>query len=153
MLQPLDTHGFAIWKEHMRRAHALALASSARGEVHKPEFVGLLFQVVRRCMQGRRWADAFDRDGFSLQQEHAGAASSIGYSWGVWPRTSCSRIRFRYSQRGMCSTSSWSRFRLELNRPQKALLRDPATGYSGPHNRHRRVAGHVGVGPTDRSGG
>lgn len=68
LLQPLDTHVFWPFKAHLRRAFQAARARSADGHVDVGGLLECVYEATRCVMQGRRWADAFDKDGFSAGQ-------------------------------------------------------------------------------------
>ena len=68
LLQPLDTHAFKPYKENLREAYQRARLRTATGELTIAQFVAALCGTIRHVLQGRRWASAFDRDGFGQQQ-------------------------------------------------------------------------------------
>ena len=65
LLQPLDTHVFWPFKAHLRRAFQAARARSADGRVDVGGLLDCVYAATRCVMQGRRWAAAFDKNGFS----------------------------------------------------------------------------------------
>lgn len=69
LLQPLDTHAFQLYKNLLRSIYAEARCASPSGSLSTIEFSRLLFRVVRQCLQGRLWAQAFDSDGFGSRQQ------------------------------------------------------------------------------------
>ena len=64
LLQPLDTHGFSLFKHTLRMAHRRARARSADGVVPFADFVQCIYTAIRTVLQGRRWSSAVDADGF-----------------------------------------------------------------------------------------
>ena len=70
LLQPLDTHGFQLYKNLLRSLYADARCDSPTGSLSIVEFSRLLFRVIRQCLQGRQWAPAFDADGFGAAQQN-----------------------------------------------------------------------------------
>jgi hypothetical protein len=68
LLQPLDTHGFALFKHRLRMAHQRERVRSPDGTVSFADFLQCVYQAIRTVLQGRRWDTAFDSDGFSQGQ-------------------------------------------------------------------------------------
>jgi len=70
LLQPLDTHAFSHYKSELRRAYQRARTGSANpnGDLEIGEFLVCVYHAIRTVLQGRRWAVAFDRDGFGAKQ-------------------------------------------------------------------------------------
>ena len=68
LLQPLDTHGFKVYKEHLREAYQRARLLTPTGELSMAQFVAALCDTIRHVLQGRRWAAAFDQDGYGHMQ-------------------------------------------------------------------------------------
>lgn len=68
LLQPLDTHGFSLFKHTLRMAHRRARARSADGVVPFADFLQCIYTAIRTVLQGRRWSSAFDADGFGQRQ-------------------------------------------------------------------------------------
>ena len=73
LLQPLDTHAFAQYKAHLRGAFLAARLRTADGNLSLEAFLGCVQEAIRTVLQGRRWDEAFDGNGFSVAQ---GAVSS-----------------------------------------------------------------------------
>lgn len=72
LLQPLDTHAFALYKAQLLRAYQATRTESAdpAGDVSMGPFLACVYVAIRKVLQGNRWAHAFDRDGYgSLQAE------------------------------------------------------------------------------------
>ena len=68
LLQPLDTHAFKPYKDNLREAYQRARLLTTNGELSVAQFVAALCGTIRHVLQGRRWAAAFDRDGFGQRQ-------------------------------------------------------------------------------------
>jgi hypothetical protein len=64
LLQPLDTHAFALFKHALRMAHQRARAASRDGNVTMAQFLQCLYDAIRTVLQGRRWSTAFENNGF-----------------------------------------------------------------------------------------
>lgn len=67
-LQVLDTHAFQIYKQLLRTLYISSRGASPTGSVTPPEFIRLLFTVIRRVLQGRCWSGPFNKNGFSIRQ-------------------------------------------------------------------------------------
>ena len=67
-LQPLDTHWFALYKTELILAYqeARVRSLSDSGDLNMGEFLGCVYQTIRRVLEGRpeALARAFDQDGF-----------------------------------------------------------------------------------------
>ena len=68
LLQPLDTHAFKAYKEYLRAAYQRARLLTAAGDLTMAQFVAALCDTIRHVLQGRRWAAAFDHNGFGQMQ-------------------------------------------------------------------------------------
>ena len=68
LLQPLDTHAFKAYKEHLREAYQRARLLTAGGDLSMEQFLAALCDTIRQVLQGRRWAAAFDQNGFGQMQ-------------------------------------------------------------------------------------
>ena len=68
LLQPCDTHAFLRYKEVLKAQYQKARASTADGQLTIGQFLGALYSTIRSTLQGRRWALAFDEDGFGHGQ-------------------------------------------------------------------------------------
>ena len=73
LLQPLDTRAFQIYKEHFRAAYQRARLETADGQLAVADFLAAFFDTIRRVLQGRRWASAFEGDGFGPRQAKVSA--------------------------------------------------------------------------------
>ena len=67
-LQPLDTHAFKAYKERLREGYQRARLLTPTGELSMAQFLAAVCDTVRHVLQGRRWAAAFDQDGFGHMQ-------------------------------------------------------------------------------------
>ena len=74
LLQPLDTHAFALYKAWLKQAYQRArmTSSSASGDLHMSEFLPCVYGAIRHVLQGRRWDFAFERDGLGARQAQLG---------------------------------------------------------------------------------
>ena len=68
LLQPCDTHAFLRYKEVLKAEYQAARASTSDGQLNVGQFLGALYATIRSTLQGRRWALAFDEDGFGQGQ-------------------------------------------------------------------------------------
>lgn len=64
LLQPLDTHAFGIFKHALRMAYQRARVESPAGDVSMARFLQCVCTAIRTVLQGRRWAMAFENNGF-----------------------------------------------------------------------------------------
>ena len=82
--QPLDTHGFLRLKARLRREYQEARILLAKSDLAIEEFLPCLYNAVRAVLQGTRWADAFDEDGFGAGQTRVAprVVKRLGYSPG-----------------------------------------------------------------------
>jgi hypothetical protein len=80
MLQPLDTHGFILYKNWLRRAFVDAIAEGdARPSMRR--MLDLVFGVIRHVLQGHRWQQAFDQNGFG--EDTSTVSSFIKHQCGI----------------------------------------------------------------------
>ena len=63
LFQPLDTHAFLRYKAYLRTAYQLARIATADGELSMAQFLQVLYETIRKVLQGHRWARAFDENG------------------------------------------------------------------------------------------
>lgn len=68
LLQPLDTNGFAAYKARLRKAFQTSRIRSVHGQMDLAGFLRCVEQTIRSVLQGRRWAGAFDSNGFGNLQ-------------------------------------------------------------------------------------
>jgi len=69
LVQPLDTSAFHLYKASLKRAYQRARGGSPNGDVSLAAFLACLYETIRSVLQGRRWASAFEQDGFGPRQE------------------------------------------------------------------------------------
>lgn len=74
LLQPLDTHAFAIYKTRLQCAYQRARIGSlsANGDISIAEFLPCIDHAIRSTLEARPWAAAFDSDGFGNRQRSLG---------------------------------------------------------------------------------
>ena len=68
LLQPLDTHAFRLYKQHLREEWQRARQQTLDGDVTVRQCLGALCSTIRHVLQGHEWARAFDEDGFGQGQ-------------------------------------------------------------------------------------
>ena len=70
LLQPLDTHVFALYKACLQSAYqsARARCTSPKGDVSISEFLPCVDDAIRSVLEGRPWGSAFNSDGFGHSQ-------------------------------------------------------------------------------------
>jgi hypothetical protein len=68
LLQPLDTHVFALFKIHLQKAYQRLRIDSAGGVVGVVGLVASIYVAIREVLEGRPWSNAFTRDGFGISQ-------------------------------------------------------------------------------------
>ena len=69
LLQPLDTHVFAIYKNLVRRRHQDAMVKSEAGDVSTYAFLEILISAIVEVITGRSWRNAFLHTGFVGRQQ------------------------------------------------------------------------------------
>ena len=69
LLQPCDTHVFALLKAFMSAGYSELASASRTGEVTEEDWLRLVGRAVRSILQGRRWGDAFAQNGFGRASE------------------------------------------------------------------------------------
>jgi len=74
LLQPLDTHAFALYKTHLQRAYQRARIGSLsiNGDISIAEFLPCIDHAIQSALEARPWAAAFDSDGFGDRQRSLG---------------------------------------------------------------------------------
>ena len=80
LLQPLDTHGFARYKEYLQKRYQDARIEHG-GDLAISVFLQCVYDTIRRVLQGTRWSTAFDQNGYSAQQ--ANVAGRVQEAMGV----------------------------------------------------------------------
>ena len=68
LLQPLDTHAFARYKQFLRSRYTALLSQSAGRQLDVGAVVTAVSECCRQVLQGTRWEDAFLGNGFGQQQ-------------------------------------------------------------------------------------
>ncbi len=68
LLQPLDTIGFYSFKVAQAQAYLRARACTPDGQLPIGDFIPCVCTAIRKVLQGRKWAGAFNGDGFGRQQ-------------------------------------------------------------------------------------
>lgn len=64
LLQPLDSHGFVLYKNYLRRGFSDA-ACNADTRSYMRCMLDLVVGAIRYVLQGRRWQHAFEQTGFA----------------------------------------------------------------------------------------
>lgn len=67
-MQPLDTHAFHAFKCRLRLAYQIARVRTTDGKATVADLFDSIFVAIREILETRSWANAFDRDGFSVGQ-------------------------------------------------------------------------------------
>ena len=70
LLQPADTHCFAMFKAKLRELFQQSIINSKDGTVTTMDIILHMNMAIRRIFQGRCWSEAFDGNGWAAQQEH-----------------------------------------------------------------------------------
>ena len=68
LIQPADTHCFASFKKYLRECFEDSLLSHGNATVDIKSVIMHLDKTIRKVMQGKRWAPAFDANGWSKAQ-------------------------------------------------------------------------------------
>ena len=68
LLQPLDTHVFAVFKRMLSTEYQARCGSVGVAVLPAAEWIDVVCLCIRRCVQGRRWGCAFDNNGFGERQ-------------------------------------------------------------------------------------
>ena len=85
MLQPLDAYSFLPYKRNLRRLTQRCRVDTADGTLDVQALWRAFVANVREILQGRRWAFAFDRLGFSSGQSHVSAFILRQLQWSEVP--------------------------------------------------------------------
>ena len=64
LLQPLDTHAFALYKAAMRRAYNDAHIDCGNNVLYTVSWIWILVTFTQRVLQGRTWKRSFAGNGF-----------------------------------------------------------------------------------------
>ena len=87
LMQPADTHAFALLKAWLRRSFHEALLNGD-GRVGVKEMVVHLNMAIRKVLQGRRWKGAFVSNGYAPGQRDVRAKILELLEWESTPRIS-----------------------------------------------------------------
>ena len=68
LLQPCDTHAFHRYKVYLKKVYQEARAATLDGQLSVAQFLPCVYATVRRVLQGQKWSEAFDQDGFGHRQ-------------------------------------------------------------------------------------
>ena len=68
LLQPCDSHAFQKYKMYLKAAYHRKRATTAAGVLDVSAFLEVLYDTIKCTLRGRRWASAFDEDGFGNDQ-------------------------------------------------------------------------------------
>ena len=74
-LQPLDTDAFLPFEMRLKELYQDARSRSVDGELGVEPFLQCVYGAIRGVLQGRRWANAFEKAGFGDRQ--AGVAKNV----------------------------------------------------------------------------
>ena len=66
LLQPLDTHVFALFKHKLEDLHHRERVRSSNGDVAFVMFMECIYTAIRESVSSRSWHAAFDSNGFSV---------------------------------------------------------------------------------------
>lgn len=75
LLQPLDTHAFQLYKAFLMGSYERARVENGVADLSIGQFISCVCETIRSVLQGRRWAVAFEQDGFGAGQ--AGLSASV----------------------------------------------------------------------------
>ena len=73
LLQPLDTHVFLAYKNHLRRAYQLARIGTSTGVVGLAELLACIYVATQNVIESCEWGAAFDHNGFGHMQTRVSA--------------------------------------------------------------------------------
>ena len=118
LLQPLDTHVFAVYKARLQRAYqsARTRSHSTSGDLSIDEFLQCIDHAIRSALEERSWASAFDSDGFGDHQRMLGCRVRRALQLDVCPvipssRPSDDQLRHCFPRRARPSFASlWALF-------------------------------------------
>jgi hypothetical protein len=72
LLQPLDTHVFALYKVRLQRSYHAARIAKVDGRIDVTDFLPCVYDAIKQTLDGQDWSYAFERDGFSPCQSGVG---------------------------------------------------------------------------------
>lgn len=84
-LQPLDTHAFCGFKRALRQCHQNKQLRGATPNLGIISFLECLYEAAQLSLVSKRWATAFDEDGFGMRQAAVSrhARRELGFREGV----------------------------------------------------------------------
>ena len=88
LMQPADTHCFALLKAWLRKAFHEALLANENGKVFVKEMILQVNMAIRKVLQGRRWKNAFVSNGYAPGQRHVRAKILELLEWDTTPSVS-----------------------------------------------------------------
>ena len=88
LMQPADTHCFALLKAWLRKAFHEALLANEDGQVFVKEMVLHLNMAIRKVLQGRQWKGAFVSNGYAPGQRQVRAKILELLEWDTTPSVS-----------------------------------------------------------------
>ena len=94
LLQPLETHGFALYKVYLMRKYQAARIRSADGVVGVGELLNSMYAATRAVLDGRDWSTALAHNGYGtvVRKMNYPVASST---------SCCSRLQSRCHPPGL----------------------------------------------------
>ena len=88
LMQPADTHCFALLNAWLRKAFHEALLANEDGKVDAKEMILQLNMAIRKVLQGRRWKGAFVSNGYAPGQRQVRAKILELLEWDSAPSVS-----------------------------------------------------------------
>ena len=85
LLQPADTHCFALLKASLRQQFHDTALLSASGKVTLKDILEHLDRAIRKVLQGRSWKEAFEGNGWSSEQKSVRQRILDTLEWPVIP--------------------------------------------------------------------
>jgi len=70
LLQPLDSHVFARYKNYIRQMYTEKQLQNASGFVSTARVIKIINDAIKYAFQGSTWASAFDHNGYGQQEQH-----------------------------------------------------------------------------------
>ena len=64
LLQPLDTHCFANFKQSLKQKHTKLRLTTEHGDVSSKQWMDLLFEAMLEDVRGKAWRHAFESTGY-----------------------------------------------------------------------------------------
>ena len=88
LMQPADTHCFALFKAWLRKAFHEALLANEDGKVFVKDVILQLNTAIRKVLQGRRWKGAFVKNGYAPGQRQVRGKILQLLEWDTTPSVS-----------------------------------------------------------------